>query len=125
MSQQKDDYTWMYIVGALLVGAAIWYFLSSTASGYVTVKYRDDKVNVETDNFEPLGSSDSTVGGAWYDSSNEYLVIKLSSTYYHYCGMPSSVWSGLKSSGSPYSYYQDEIKGDYDCRVNPVPEYAS
>ena len=123
MSQHKKDYTWIYIVAVIVIGAAIWFFLSSSANGYVKIKYRDDKVNISADNFEPLNSSDSTVKGAWYDSDNEYLVIKLSGTYYHYCGLPSSVWSGLQSTSSLYGYYQDNVKGNFDCRVNHVPEY--
>lgn len=124
MTTQKQNFTWVYVIGAVVVCVAVWYFFSS-ASDYVKVKYRDDKVNVRTDNFEPLGTSDYTVKGAWYDSSNRYLVIKLNSTYYHYCSMPDSVWSGLQSASSPYRYYQDEIKGNYDCRINPIPEYTS
>ena len=100
------------------------YFLFfSSSSGYVKIKYRDDKVNISLSNFEPLNKSDSTVKGAWYDSDKEYMVIKLGGTYYHYCGMPRSVWSGFKAASSPYSYYQDDIKGNFDCRENPVPRY--
>lgn len=124
MSERKEDYSWLYIGIAVLIGGAILYFLFlPPSSGSVTVKYRDDKVNISATNFEPLNKSDSTVKGAWYDSSNEYMVIKLGSTYYHYCGMPSSVWGGLKAASSPYEYYQDDVKGNFDCRVNPVPSY--
>lgn len=124
MTQHKEDYSWVYIGLAVLIGGAILYFFFlSPSSGNVTVKYRDDKVNISASNFEPLNKSDSTVKGAWYDDSNEYMVIKLGSTYYHYCGMPSSAWSGLKAASSPYEYYQDSVKGNFDCRVNPVPTY--
>lgn len=124
MTQHKENYSWVYIGLAVLVGGAILYFLFfSSGSGYVKIKYRDDKVNISTSNFEPLDKSDPTVKGAWYDSSNEYMVIKLSGTYYHYCGMPSSAWSSFKTTPSPYEYYQDSIKGNFDCRVNPIPRY--
>jgi len=124
MTQHKEDYSWIYIGLAVLIGGAILYFLLFTpSSGYVTIKYRNDKVNISASNFEPLDKSDSTVKGAWYDSGNEYMVIKLNGTYYHYCGMPSSAWSGLKAASSLYSYYQDDIKGNFDCRENPVPRY--
>ena len=124
MTQHKEDYSWVYIGLAVLIGGAILYFLFlSSASGYVKVKYRDDKVNISSSNFEPLDKSDSTVKGAWYDSGNEYMVIRLGGTYYHYFGMPGSVWEGLKATSSPYDYYQDDIKGNFDCRENPVPRY--
>ena len=124
MTQHKDDYSWVYIGLAVLVGGAILYFLFfSSGSGHVKIKYRDDKVNISASNFEPLDKLDPTVKGAWYDGSNEYMVIKLSGTYYHYCGMPSSAWSELKATSSPYEFYQDNIKGNFDCRVNPIPRY--
>jgi len=126
MTQRKDNYSWVYIALAVLIGVAILYAIfssSSSSSGYVSIKYRDDKVNVSASNFEPLDKSDSTVKGAWYDSGNEYMVIKLGSIYYHYCGMPSNVWSGFKSSASLDEYYQQDIKGNFDCREHPVPSY--
>lgn len=124
MTHHKENYSWVYIGLSVLIGGAILYFLFfSSSSGYVKIKYRDDKVNISASNFDPLDKSDSTVKGAWYDNGNEYMVIKLSGTYYHYCGMPSSTWSGFKSTSSLYEYYQDSIKGNFDCRVNPVPRY--
>ena len=125
MTQQKENYSWIYIGLAVLIGGAILYFLFfSSSSGYVKIKYRDDKVNISASNFEPLNKSDSTVKGAWYDSSNEYMVIKLSGTYYHYCGMPNSAWRDFSSASSLYSEYQSDIKGNFDCRENPVPRYS-
>jgi hypothetical protein len=121
---QKENHSWIYIGLAILIGSAFLYFVFfSSSPGYVKVKYRDDKVNIAAENFEPLGETDSTVKGAWYDSSESYMVIKLSGTYYHYCGMPSSVWSSFKTTSSLYDHYQTSIKGNYDCRINPVPSY--
>ena len=124
MMQNKENYSWVYIGLAIIIGSVILYWLFfSPGSGYVKVKYRDDKVNISAANFEPLNNSDSTVKGAWYDSSNKYMIIKLRVTYYHYCDMPSDVWSSLKVASTPYNFYQDDIKGNFDCRVNPVPQY--
>ena len=124
MTQHKENYSWIYIALAVLIGGAILYFLFfSSSAGYVKIKYRDDKVNISASNFEPLNKSDSTVKGAWYDSSNEYMVIKFSGIYYHYCGMPNSAWRDFSSASSLYSEYQSGIKGNFDCRENPVPRY--
>lgn len=124
MTQRKENYSWVYIGLTVLIGGAILYFIFlSASSGSVTVKYRDDKVDISASNFDPINKSDSTVKGAWYDNRNEYMVIKLGNIYYQYCGMPSSVWNGLKNSPSPYQYYRESVKGDYDCRINPVPAY--
>lgn len=93
-------------------------------SNFVNVKYRADPVDIAAPYFESLGRSDSSVvGGAWFDSGNEYLVINLQGTIYHYCGIGSSIWNSLKSAESMGSYFQDYIKGNYDCRVFPVPVY--
>lgn len=120
----QHNYSWIYVGLAVLIGGVILYALFlSPSSGYVKVKYRDDKVNISASNFEPLDKTDSTVKGAWYDSSNEYMIIELGSTYYHYCGMPSSEWSDFKATPAPYEYYQSSIKGNFDCRINPVPNY--
>lgn len=124
MTQHKENYSWIYIGLAVLIGGAILYWLFFTlSSGYVQVKYRDDKVNVAASNFTALDRSDATVKGAWYDGSNEYMVIKLNGTYYHYCGMPTNAWRDFSSASSLYSAYQDDIKGNFDCRVNLVPSY--
>lgn len=124
MTSNNENYSWIYIGLAILIGGGLMYFLFfSSSSGYVKVKYRDDKVNISTSNFEPLDKSDSTVKAAWYDSGNEYMVIKLSGTYYHYCGMPSSSWTSFRAASTPYGYYQDSVKGNFDCRENPVPIY--
>lgn len=97
---------------------------TSCTFGNVTVKYRDDRVNLCDSSFEDLDTSVSSfIGGAWYDSGNEYMVIKLQDTYYHYCGMPSSVWSGFKRADSFGAEYNASIKGNYDCREGYVPEY--
>ena len=124
MTEHKENYSWVYIGLATIIGGVILYWLFfSTSPGYIKVKYRDDKVNISSSNFEPLNSSDSTVKGGWYDSANKYMVIRLGDTYYPYCGIPSEVWDGLKTSLSSYNFYKDSIKGNFDCRVNPAPQY--
>ena len=91
---------------------------------YVTIKYRDDSVDIAHSRFEYLDTSKSSfVKGAWYDKGNEYMVIKLKETYYHYCGMPKSAWTSFNGSSSFGSQYTANIKGKYDCRINYVPQY--
>ena len=63
------------------------------------------------------------VRGAWYDDENQYMVINLNGTYYHYCGMPESVWNTYEKANSFGSSYNAYIKGNYDCRDNYVPQY--
>lgn len=106
-------------------------FVSSVPSenshypNYVTIKYRDDSVDIGHSRFEYLNTSKSSfVRGAWYDKENEYMVIKLKETNYHYCSLSRHVWSAFRKADSFGSYYEDKIKGNYDCRVNFVPKYS-
>ena len=89
----------------------------------VYVKYRGN-VDVDNGHFSKLqiGSS-SFVNNMYYDKKNEYLLVRLKSTYYHYCSIPDNVvmrWIGSSSLGR---YYNSSIKGNYDCRVYPAPNY--
>jgi hypothetical protein len=96
----------------------------TTTSNYITVKYRDDQVDIANSRWEKLDTTGSSiVNGSWYDSQNKYMIINLSGTYYHYCSLPPSTWSSFKKASSFGSYYNSNIKGKYDCRVNPVPNY--
>jgi hypothetical protein len=91
---------------------------------YVDIKYRDDDVDIGSDNFEELDASKSSfVRGAWYDDDNDYMVMNLDGIYYHYCGMTGSTWSSFKRADSFGSYYNKYIKSNYDCRYNYVPNY--
>lgn len=73
--------------------------------------------------FEYFPTSSSFVNGLWYDQSNQYMIILLNSTYYHYCRLPLSEWRSFKSADSFGTYYNQRIKGNYDCRQGYVPSY--
>lgn len=91
---------------------------------WVFVKYRDGTVDIADPLFEYLDAAKSSlIRGAWYDEGNEYMVINLNGTYYHYCGMPDATWSKFKRADSFGSDYNAYIKGNYDCRQGYVPRY--
>lgn len=124
MAQAKNQNVATYVVIALIVvGIAFYALFYMSRQGYVHVKYRDGDVDISSSYFVSLDKSDSTVKGAWYDAVHEYMIIKLNDTYYHYCGMPSGAWISFTSAASLYDHYQSYIKGNFDCRVNTVPEY--
>lgn len=63
-----------------------------------------------------------------YDAANQYMLLKLKSTYYHYCEVPSSILESLISAPSMGRYYNASIKGSgsdgpFDCRTHRVPKY--
>jgi hypothetical protein len=91
---------------------------------YVDVKYRVDDVDVAAPQFEPLENlGGSFVDAAWYDAENSYMVIMLNGVAYHYCGLDSEIWIALSTATSRGGYFNQEIKGRFDCRVYPVPDY--
>lgn len=93
-------------------------------TNYVTVKYRDATVDIAAPHFEFLDTAGSSfVRGAWYDQGNEYMVINLDGVFYHYCGMPGSVWRNFKQAESFGSFCHQNIKDRYDCRQGYVPGY--
>lgn len=98
--------------------------VATPETNYVYIKYRDSSVDLAAENFEYLNTEGSSfIAGAWYDSSNKYMVIKLLETYYHYCDMPESVWRNFKRADSFGVFYNEHIKEKFDCRSGTVPAY--
>jgi hypothetical protein len=54
-----------------------------------------------------------------------YLVIWLGkqNVPYHYCDIPPEVVEELRTASSMGRYYNDRIKGNFDCRTHPIPEF--
>ncbi len=96
----------------------------SHTSNYINIRYRSDNVDIAHPRFEYLNTARSSwIRGAWYDEKNGYMIINLNGVYYHYCSMPRSVWNSFKSASSFGTFYNQRIKGMYDCRIHPVPQY--
>jgi hypothetical protein len=91
---------------------------------WLTIKYRSDPVDVAKRWFVYLdGGSSSLVDATFYDADNRYMIISLNGTAYHYCGMADGAWSEFTAASSLGSFYNDRIKGRFDCRTGFVPEY--
>jgi KTSC domain len=58
-----------------------------------------------------------------YDKANEYMLIDLSGTFYHYCAIDDDTVSALLAADSMGRFFNASIKGQFDCRKNRVPEY--
>lgn len=52
-----------------------------------------------------------------YDKEEQYVIVNLANTYYHYCGMPSNTVIAWKNAESMGKFYHKNVKGRYDCRV--------
>lgn len=89
----------------------------------VYVKYRGV---VETNNGYLSGyrlKDSSLVQEILFDQNHNYLIVNLRGTYYHYCGIPKNIVNTWVSASSLGKFYRSYIRGNYDCRVNPIPSY--
>lgn len=99
----------------VLISSAIAVLASAASAETVFVKYKG-KVNL--DSFSCRNTDSSLVHRICYDASQQYAVVNLKGTYYHYCAMPSGVVRNWLAASSIGKFYNANIKGNYDCRRN-------
>jgi hypothetical protein len=87
------------------------------------VKYRSGPVDVTKHGFENFQKQSSVIYNSWYDRKNNYLIINVKGTNYHYCGFENKYWEYFKNASSLGRFYIQNIKGRYDCRLIPPPTY--
>jgi hypothetical protein len=88
----------------------------------VFVKYRGD---VSLNSFDCTDIARSTfINRVCYDQRNEYMLISLNGTFYHYCEIDVGTVSSLLNAPSMGTFYNASIKSNFDCRVHRVPEYG-
>ena len=110
------------VIGAVCLILAI--FASGRAPGWseeAAVKYRGN-VNLKPFDCRDITRS-SFIQRVCYDKKNEYMLINLRGTYYHYCEIDSDTVSSLLGADSMGRYYNASIKGPFDCRTHRIPEY--
>lgn len=102
--------------------ALFFFALTSVASAEtVTVKYRDTPVDLK--HFECHDLVSSFVNHGCYDKKNQYLVLLLKTTRYHWCEVDEGTWKALLAADSKGGYFNANIKGKFDCRTRGVPIY--
>ena len=105
-------------IASLLVLLA---FSGVTNAETVNVKYRGI-VDLKPFKCESISRS-SLVNRVCYDSHERYMIINLQGTYYHYCEIDAGTVSQLLQAQSMGRYFNQSIKGRFDCRTNRVPAY--
>ena len=60
-----------------------------------------------------------------YDAEQEYVIVNLTGTYYHYCEVPQNVVNAWRAAQSMGQFYNAAVKGHYDCRVLRMPAYTN
>jgi hypothetical protein len=69
----------------------------------------------------------SDVSRVCYDASERYMLIRLGSTYYHYCEIDAATVRALQAAGSKRKFFEANIRGSgsdgpFDCRTHPIPK---
>jgi hypothetical protein len=111
---------------ALLVAGLCAVLSGSAAAESVYVKYRGP---VPLDTFQCAAvDRSSLVKRVCYDAAQEYMIILLKGTYYHYCEIGQGTVDALLAADSMGRYFQANIKGNgsdgpFDCRTHRVPKY--
>lgn len=105
----------------------IWLLLTGGAMAEsVLVKYRGE---VPLDTFQCVTiDCSSLVERVCYDPGQQYMVILLKGTYYHYCEIDQGTVDALLAAESMGRYFLAIIRGSgsdgpFDCRTHPVPAY--
>jgi hypothetical protein len=111
----------MQLVGALaaLMGLVLSCFGAQAESVYV--KYRGE---LDLKHFDCTDITRSSfIRRVCYDSRQEYMLISLNGTFYHYCEIDPGTVSFLLNAPSMGRFYNASIKGNFDCRLHRVPQY--
>jgi hypothetical protein len=103
------------LAGASCLGASL------AAAESVYVKYRGE-VDLKTFDCTDIARS-SFIRRVCFDRRNEYMLISLNGTFYHYCEIDSGTVSSLLSAPSMGGFYNTSIRGQFDCRIHRVPAY--
>ncbi|MGM9489607.1 KTSC domain-containing protein [Ideonella sp. YS5] len=69
----------------------------------------------------------SDVSRICYDAADRYMLIRLRSTYYHYCEIDAATVRALQTADSKRQYFEAHVRGSgsdgpFDCRTHPVPK---
>lgn len=99
------------LLGLLFVGATV---SAGVLAETVNVKYQG---LVDLEPFTCTDTVSSFVHRICYQSEQNYLVVLLDQTYYHYCRIPSQVVSQWLNADSKGRFYNGSIKGNFDCRL--------
>ena len=105
----------------MAIAAAVLVASSPAFAECVPVKYREGCVPLEK--LECKATVSSFVHEVCYDKKNQYMVILLRDTRFHYCNIQSEVVSALIGAESVGKFYNTEVKGNFSCLNKTTPSY--
>ena len=95
-------------------------FATSARAETVNVEYRGP---VDLTPFDCTDVSlSSFIKRVCYDTPHHYMVIALRNQWYHYCRIDNDTVQALLNADSMGRYYNETIRGNFDCRQGGVPE---
>jgi len=114
-----DELSWTMIkrtlFGVLLV--------SVTASAQAERVYVKARGEVDLAPFRCENVRGPNVNRLCYDAREEYVLVSLKGIWYHFCGVPAATITSWKKAYSKGRYYNDNIRGNFDCTVKSAPSY--
>lgn len=72
--------------------------------------------NVKLQDYSCSYVTSSLVKRVCFDEKRNSLILLLRNSYYSYCNVPKEKLQQLISASSIGKYYNEEIKGKFDCR---------
>ncbi|MCV0439296.1 MAG: KTSC domain-containing protein [Hydrogenophaga sp.] len=108
-----------------VIFAALFLMCQSATAETVQVKYHG---GVSLDSFTCVDVNESSdVSRICYDRAERYMVIRLKTTYYHYCEIDSATVQSLQGASSKRQFFEARIRGSgadgpFDCRTHPIPK---
>jgi KTSC domain len=111
------------LIRLLLLGSVTFIIQSSSFANdqIVEVKYRGRVSLAPFDCNQTSGSS--FIQEVCYDQKKSYMLMNLGGSWYHYCAIGPGTVSDLLKASSMGQFYNEQIKGSFDCRTNPPPQY--
>ncbi|MGB2815642.1 MAG: KTSC domain-containing protein [Burkholderiaceae bacterium] len=104
-------------LGALLLAAA-----DAALAERVYVKARGE---VELAPFKCEGVARSpNVKRICYDETHQYALVSLNGIWYHYCEVPASTIAAWRKSREKGRYYNDTVRGHFECTGASMPMYG-
>ena len=115
----------MEVVLKALILSALVLLCQQVSAETVQVKYHGP---VTLDSFVCSEVNEaSDVSRICYDKAERYMVLRLKSTYYHYCEIDAATVQALQAAKSKRQFFESRIKGSgsdgpFDCRTHPIPK---
>ena len=109
----------------LIIFSALVLICQVAAAETVQVKYHGV---VSLDAFACADVKESSdVSRICYDKVERYMVIRLKTTYYHYCEIDAATVQGFQGARSKRQFFEARIRGSgadgpFDCRTHPIPK---